>query len=54
MSMAPAATAIYVSIPNLGPTLMQAQQIIRMNLAQNPALAEWWTGLATHGFKPDA
>jgi hypothetical protein len=54
MSLVPANTAIYVSIPNLGSTLTQAQQIIRMNLAQNPALANWWMGLAAHGFKPDA
>jgi ferric-dicitrate binding protein FerR (iron transport regulator) len=54
IDLAPAGTAIYASIPNLGPTLVEAQQIIRMNLAQNPALASWWMGLAAHGFKPDA
>jgi hypothetical protein len=54
IDLAPASTAIYVSIPNLGPTLVQAQQIIRMNLAQNPDLATWWGTLAAHNYKPDA
>jgi len=54
INLVPASTAIYVSIPNLGPTLIQAQQIIRMNLAQNPDLANWWGTLAAHNYKPDA
>jgi hypothetical protein len=54
MSMVPASTAIYVSIPNLGRTLAQAQQVIQSHLVQNPALERWWAGLAAHGFRPDA
>ena len=54
IELAPAATAIYISIPNLGPTLAEAQQVIRLQMAQNPALASWWAGLEAHGFKPDA
>jgi hypothetical protein len=53
-NMAPASTAIYVSIPNLGKTLVEAQQVIQSHVQQNPALEQWWTGLANHGFRPDA
>jgi hypothetical protein len=54
INLAPESTAVYVSIPNLGKTLAEAQQVIHSQVAQNPVLAEWWAGLAGRGFKLDA
>jgi hypothetical protein len=38
----PADTAIYASIPNLGPTLSQASQVLASRLQQSAVLREWW------------
>ena len=54
MDLVPASTAIYVSIPNLGRTLSEAQQVIRSHMSESPELARWWGGMEAHGFKPDA
>jgi hypothetical protein len=39
----PADTAIYGSIPNLGPYLAQTQALFGQNLAQSPELRSFWT-----------
>ena len=38
----PADTLLYVSIPNLGDFLTQANQIFQDQLKQSPALQQWW------------
>jgi hypothetical protein len=38
----PADTLLYVSIPNLGEFLNQANQIFQDQLKQSPALQQWW------------
>jgi hypothetical protein len=38
----PADTAVFASIPNLGPYLAQAQSVLGQNLAQSPELRAWW------------
>jgi len=38
----PKHTAVFLSIPNLGTALSEAQQVIRQGIAQNPALTQWW------------
>jgi len=38
----PADTMLYVSIPNLGDFLSQANQIFHEQLQQSPALQQWW------------
>lgn len=39
----PADTLLYVSIPNLGDFLNQANAIFQSQLNQSPALQQWWT-----------
>ncbi len=39
----PATTALYVSIPNLGDFLAQANTIFQDQLKQSPELAQWWS-----------
>jgi hypothetical protein len=39
----PANTVVFVSIPNLGQYLAQAQAVFGSNLAQNAELRDWWT-----------
>jgi hypothetical protein len=38
----PPGTVIYAAIPNLGPTLTQASQILESRLQQSAVLREWW------------
>jgi hypothetical protein len=38
----PADTLLYISIPNLGEFLNQANQILQDQLKQSPALQQWW------------
>jgi hypothetical protein len=38
----PAATLLYISVPNLGDFLSQANDIFRDQLKQSPALQQWW------------
>ena len=40
----PADTLLYVSIPNLGDFLSQANSIFHDQLRQSPALQQWWDG----------
>lgn len=40
----PSTTVLYVSIPNLGETLSQANAIFQDQLQKSPALHEWWDG----------
>ena len=44
LSRVPAETLLYVSIPNLGNFLGEADKIVHEQLEQSPALAEWWGG----------
>jgi FecR protein len=53
MELVSASTAIYISVPNLGKTLAEAQQVIRSHMTESPELARWWGGMEAHGFKPD-
>jgi hypothetical protein len=38
----PASTLLYISVPNLGDFLSQANDIFRDQLKQSPALQQWW------------
>ncbi len=38
----PANTVVYAAIPNVGPTLAQAQQIFDSRLAESEVLRNWW------------
>jgi hypothetical protein len=38
----PATTAVFASIPNLGPYLADTQAVFGENLAQSPELRSWW------------
>ncbi|HKW57032.1 MAG TPA: FecR domain-containing protein [Candidatus Acidoferrum sp.] len=38
----PQDTVLYISIPNLGDTLAQANEIFQQQLAQSPILQQWW------------
>ncbi len=43
LDLAPAGTAFYAAIPNLGPTLAQANGIFQAQLAESEPLRQWWT-----------
>jgi ferric-dicitrate binding protein FerR (iron transport regulator) len=38
----PANTVVYISLPNLGDTLAQAENIVESRIAQNAELRAWW------------
>jgi ferric-dicitrate binding protein FerR (iron transport regulator) len=40
----PENTAIFASIPNLGPTLAEANKIIEERVQQSSVLSQWWNG----------
>ncbi len=42
LDLAPAGTVFYAAIPNLGPTLAQANGIFHEQLAQSAPLRQWW------------
>jgi hypothetical protein len=42
LARVPADTLLYVSIPNLGDFLTEANQIFKDQLQQSPALQQWW------------
>ena len=42
LSRVPANTTLYISVPNLGDFLSQANQTFHDQLTKSPALAEWW------------
>jgi hypothetical protein len=42
LSMAPAQTVVYASIPNLSQALTEVQQVFRPKIQQNPTLSQWW------------
>ena len=44
----PANTLLYVSIPNLGSFLSEANNIFHDQLKQSPALQQWWEGGSHH------
>jgi hypothetical protein len=52
LDLAPAGTAVYASVPNLGSSLQEVRSIVERRIEDSPALAEWWslnvekTGLA--------
>jgi len=51
----PANTALYISVPNLGDFLSEANQTFHDQLKQSPALAEWWnSGHANNAADLDA
>jgi FecR protein len=43
LARVPAETQLYISIPNLGEFLHQANAVFQDQLNQSPALREWWT-----------
>lgn len=43
LARVPANTLLYISIPNLGDFLSQANQIFNDQLKQSPALQQWWS-----------
>ncbi len=43
LDLAPAGTAIWVALPNVADELSEAWALIEQRVAENPALAEWWT-----------
>ena len=42
LDLAPAGTVFYAAIPNLGPTLAQANGIFQEQLSQSAPLRQWW------------
>lgn len=48
----PADTLLYISIPNLGDYIAQANSIFQDQLKQSPQLQQWW--LKTHAKNPNA
>ncbi len=38
----PPETGVYLALPNLGETLSQARRILEQQIADSPALSEWW------------
>ncbi|HLH08856.1 MAG TPA: FecR domain-containing protein [Terriglobales bacterium] len=43
LPLLPKNTSFFLSIPNLGPTLGQANQIFQQQLQESPVLQQWWT-----------
>ena len=43
LDRAPAGTAIWVGLPNVADELSEVWALIEQRVAENPALAEWWT-----------
>ncbi len=55
LARVPADTVLYVSIPNLGEFLSQANQIFHDQLSQSPELQQWWNhGHDNHTAELDA
>lgn len=52
LARVPAGTLLYLSIPNLGDYLAQANSIFQDQLKQSPQLQQWW--LKTHAENPNA
>jgi hypothetical protein len=46
LALVPAATAIYVSLPNFGEAVGQTNQIFHQELQESPVLSDWWTNKA--------
>jgi ferric-dicitrate binding protein FerR (iron transport regulator) len=42
LDLLPAQTAVYAGIPNLGPTLAEAQQVFLQRVQESPVLRQWW------------
>jgi hypothetical protein len=42
LSLVPAQTVVYASIPNLSQALTEVEQVFRPKIQQNPILTEWW------------
>ena len=42
LTMAPAETVVYASIPNLSQALTEVQQVFVPKIQQNPTLTQWW------------
>ena len=42
LTMAPAGTVVYASIPNLSQALTEVQQVFVPKIQQNPTLSQWW------------
>jgi ferric-dicitrate binding protein FerR (iron transport regulator) len=42
LTMAPAQTVVYASIPNLSQALTEVQQVFVPKIQQNPILSQWW------------
>jgi hypothetical protein len=47
LNLAPAGAIFYASIPNLGQTVTDANQLFKQQLAESPVLQEWWAGKMT-------
>jgi hypothetical protein len=55
LSRVPANTSLYISVPNLGDFLSEANQTFHDQLKQSPALQEWWnSGHANNSADLDA
>lgn len=42
LTLVPAQTVVYASIPNLSQALTQVQQVFRPKISQNATLSQWW------------
>lgn len=43
LDLAPADTTVWAGLPNLASSLDEAWELVRTRVAENPALAEWWS-----------
>ncbi|HUI43452.1 MAG TPA: FecR domain-containing protein [Terriglobia bacterium] len=49
LKMVPENTVFYAAIPNIGPTLSQANQMFLDRIQQSPVLQQWWSQQQTSG-----
>ncbi len=52
LARVPKDTLLYISVPNLGQYLSQANNVFQDQLSQSPQLQQWWS--KTHGNNPNA
>jgi hypothetical protein len=49
LDRAPAATTVWVGLPNVADEMSEAWALVEQRVAENPLLAEWWAGITEDG-----